>query len=172
MPNAHYTASARNGQAGGFPVLDAFPVPQNPVQPPVWQTIFNFVKSEWKWLLTGVVPLLLAGGWLAMPASTAQVEKVKAAAAAEVALLKAEMSGQFQVVHTRVDDLKASLEETHTDIKELLRRVPVFAPEQEAAPPRRAEASPAPASSPPPPKRKTHSQPKPAGGWSLSNLLR
>jgi hypothetical protein len=170
MPNAHYTASARNGQAGGFPVLDAFPMPQSPAQPPVWQVVLNFVKSEWKWLLTGLVPLLIAGGWLALPASTAQLQKLKDATAAEVALLKTDISGQFQVVHTRVDGLNNSLQELHTDIRELLRRIPAYRSDL-PPPPIAASAPPAlpPAANPP---KKSRPKPNPQAKTGIWSLLR
>jgi hypothetical protein len=111
--------------------------------------IWAFVSLEWKWLFALIFPLLLGGGYLAFPASTATVEKVKTAAAAELALVKSEVFGQFKVVTSRIDELKEAGAETRNDIKELLRRIPAY--RSDLPPPPAASAPPAlsPAANPP-----------------------
>ena len=90
--------------------------------------ILKFAREEWKWLIGFAIPILIAGGIMSLPASTAQVRAVQAEAATSIALVKSDFGGEFRRVNGRIDDLKADFksyaDETRADIKELLKRTP------------------------------------------------
>ena len=176
MPDSHYTGYGKkgNGQTREFPSDNAHLPPHSRhsyTDKP--KRILSFIKNEWKWLFALVFPLLLGGGWLALPASTAQVEKVKATAASDVALVKTELTGQIQHVNGRIDDLKSDLkafaDETRADIKELLKRTPAQSSEFPYPPQKAASAPPAlPAPAAIPPKKH---QPKKIVSSTCSGIL-
>lgn len=86
---------------------------------------------EFKWLLSVGVPAAITAGYLALPASTAQVEHVKTEAENNLAVAKTELVGQLKVVDSRLDSVNARIDtmqgevsDTRNDVKEILKRLP------------------------------------------------
>lgn len=107
---------------------------------------WDLVTSEWRAISALIMPLLVGGGILLIPASKSQVDAVKIEAAANLEVAKTDIQGQVKGVHIEVDNLKSTVVDLRGDVKEIGRDLKVLLSRSQT--PQQADAAPVDASPP------------------------
>ena len=149
MPDVQHTNRVPNGYDAQVEGQSSNYHPKASAKVRTW---WDLVTSEWRAIFAFLMPILVGGGILLIPASRGQVETVKMEAAANLDVAKTDIQGQIKGVHIELDALKTTVGDMHQDMKEIGRDLKVLLSRSSFA--RQLDSTPAadaaPASSPPP----------------------